>query len=255
MDPITGSLITGGASLLGNFFSNQTASDNSDKNIQMQMQTNQFNAQQAQINRDYQTQMSNTAYQRASADMQKAGLNPAMMFGSGSAASSPGGSVATAQSPRSERVSPFAGLGQAVSQGVNAAVSMKTLDKMTEEIANLRAQEALTAAHTATEAERPEQVRAGTVLTRNEAENIAARYNAAKLEGVSAKDILNMPEWLRSELNQWSYGGRKVSDVVAPILSSATGVRRLLPSRMTRETATDPHTGDRFEDIWTNRIR
>lgn len=55
---------------------------------------NEFNAQQAQKNRDYQTEMSNTAYQRGVADMQAAGLNPALMFGNGNAASSPSGNMA-----------------------------------------------------------------------------------------------------------------------------------------------------------------
>lgn len=55
---------------------------------------NQFNAEQAQINRDYETQMSNTAYQRAYADMAAAGLNPHLAGGQGGA-SSPAGTAAT----------------------------------------------------------------------------------------------------------------------------------------------------------------
>ena len=46
-----------------------------------------FSAQQAQINRDFQMQMSNTQYQRSVKDMRAAGLNPMMMYGSGSMAS------------------------------------------------------------------------------------------------------------------------------------------------------------------------
>lgn len=53
-----------------------------------------FNAEQAQINRDWQTNMSNTAYQRAKADMESAGLNPALMYGANSA-STPSGSAAS----------------------------------------------------------------------------------------------------------------------------------------------------------------
>lgn len=59
-----------------------------------EQEQNAFNAQQAELNRDFQQQMSNTANQRAVADMQSAGLNPALMYGNGSAASTPTGSNA-----------------------------------------------------------------------------------------------------------------------------------------------------------------
>lgn len=60
-------------------------------------QQNAFNAEQAQINRDWQTNMSNTAFQRQVSDMSSAGLNPQMMYGSsaGSGASTPSGGVAS----------------------------------------------------------------------------------------------------------------------------------------------------------------
>lgn len=60
-------------------------------------QLNAFNAEQAQINRDWQERMSNTAFQRQVSDMSAAGLNPQMMYGSsaGSGASSPSGGVAS----------------------------------------------------------------------------------------------------------------------------------------------------------------
>lgn len=60
-------------------------------------QQNAFNAEQAQINRDWQEKMSNTAHQRQVADMSAAGLNPQMMYGGSSAsgASTPSGGVAS----------------------------------------------------------------------------------------------------------------------------------------------------------------
>lgn len=65
-------------------------------------EANAFQANEAQKNRDFQQQMSDTSYQRAVTDMQNAGLNPALLYGSGSnGASTPSGSMASSVSPSS----------------------------------------------------------------------------------------------------------------------------------------------------------
>lgn len=59
-----------------------------------------FNAREAKKNRKWQEHMSNTAYQRAVVDMQKAGINPALVYGQGApSASTPAGSAGTAAAP------------------------------------------------------------------------------------------------------------------------------------------------------------
>lgn len=141
------SLITAAGSLFSGMFSSETSAQNSENQIraqqQMQQQSEQFNAQEAEKNRNFQQQMSNTAYQRSSADMKAAGLNPMAMFGGGSAASTPAGSTAstgTPSVPMSQKTSPLANLGDAAKTAVSTAVSMKTIDNLVEQNANLKAE-------------------------------------------------------------------------------------------------------------------
>lgn len=60
---------------------------------QRQQLLNQFNASEAQKNRDFQKYMSDTAYQRAVSDMELAGLNPYLAYNLGGS-STPNGSAA-----------------------------------------------------------------------------------------------------------------------------------------------------------------
>lgn len=65
-------------------------------------EANAFTANEAQKQRDWQQQMADTSYQRAVADMQQAGLNPALLYGSGAnGAVTPAGASASSVSPSS----------------------------------------------------------------------------------------------------------------------------------------------------------
>lgn len=79
-------VLTGGLSLFSGIMNNQMAG-------QRQNEQQNFNAQQAAVNREWQERMSNTSHQREAADLEAAGLNRILSVGKG--ASTPGGSTAS----------------------------------------------------------------------------------------------------------------------------------------------------------------
>lgn len=76
-------------------------------NISGKTASMQHAAAEAEKQRQWEEHMSNTAYQRGSADMEAAGLNPAMMYsgGGGGGASTPHGAAAIGNQSGSESIS------------------------------------------------------------------------------------------------------------------------------------------------------
>lgn len=255
MFPIAASLMNGASSLIGSYFSAETSAKNTEAQIKaqqaMQEDAQEFNAGQAQVQRDYQTQMSNTAYQRASSDMKAAGLNPMMMAGGSMNASTPSGSsasIGTPNVPMPQNKSALADIGDVVSKAVNTAISLKTFDKMTEEISNLQAQQAKTSAETKLTGQRTETEKEETVRRRQEVVLSGARIPGARFSAAQANDLLNLPDWLRRSVTQGGFVGGKLSETLSPVsdlISSAKGVKSLLqyPNNPTKK-----YSG--FEDRW-----
>lgn len=108
LDPLITSSIVSGASgltsnLLGGLFGKNSQDSANKTNILINRENNQFAAEQAQLNRNYQTAMWNKSneYNSASAQRQRleaAGLNPYLMMN--------GGSAGTAQSVQSSAAAP-----------------------------------------------------------------------------------------------------------------------------------------------------
>lgn len=93
MDPISGIISLGGG-LLNNYFAGER-----------QEQAQQFNAQMAQNQMNFQERMRATAYQTATADMKAAGLNPMMAAGVNTSVPA-GASASTSAAPVSDVVGP-----------------------------------------------------------------------------------------------------------------------------------------------------
>lgn len=115
-------------------------------------QQQKFNAREAQKQRDWQTDMSNTAYQRAATDLEAAGLNRVIALGS--PASTPSGATASIEAPK---------LG---ATGV-AAASAKA------QIEQTQAQAKLTKAMEKTEIQKEKTEEQKARLTKSEAEKAA----------------------------------------------------------------------------------
>lgn len=118
-----GSFLSGAAPLIGNVIGGLFGRSG-------QSSANRQNLQIAREQMQFQERMSSTAYQRAAADLEAAGLNRILALGN--PASSPGGASATMQNPN-------AALAERIGSGVNSAMAGR---RLRQELYNMQAQEA-----------------------------------------------------------------------------------------------------------------
>lgn len=176
------------------FFQNMIAGMTGSSLTGSQIEQNQFNAEQAQLSRDWQEYMSSTTFQRTTADMKAAGLNPAMMYGgSASPASTP------SSSPASGSASPMAGI-SAIAELLNAASSARLARSSSSlndaQVFRTMAETDYINKKSETESERPELIRAQIEQARSRA--------ALDLERADSEDerrILMVSQSLLNRIN------------------------------------------------------
>ena len=108
--PGVGTAVAGGLSVLGG------------------LSANKQNLEQAEINRQFQADMSDTAMQRRVADLRAAGLSPMLAYSQGGA-SAPSGAQAQVQNA----------MESGVSSGLKGSIQAATMEQMQEQNKNLRA--------------------------------------------------------------------------------------------------------------------
>lgn len=133
-----GAAITGAVSLY-------SAKKRNDAQKDVASDTNAFNAEEAQKNRDWQEKMSNTAHQRQIEDLRKAGLNPILSAQYGGA-STPAGSTASGVMPLIEdEWTPAINTGmQAYQAQANVGQTYANINKIEQEVKNLKSTQGLT---------------------------------------------------------------------------------------------------------------
>lgn len=179
--------------------------------------TRNFNAQQARETRDWSAAMSNSAYQRTMSDMRSAGLNPILAYRQGqsgtpsaatASASSPSG--ASASGPGPGGVSP-AQTFDIVGPALNTAMAMT---RVANETKQTDAQVALLNAQKATEEKRPGYVGAQTDTERRRPGEVEARtgLDMARSRTEQQEAIIRENQAKKAAIEQelWQNGAAKI---------------------------------------------
>ncbi|QGH72659.1 MAG: putative minor capsid protein [Microviridae sp. ctbuH30] len=230
--------ISGGMDLAGQMMTNA-------QNIRLAHEAQDFNRQEAEKNRDWQERMSNSAYQRATADMRAAGINPMLAYMKGGA-STPGGAQASGVVARVENA-----LGRGVSSAVAAANTAKELESKDAGIGLTNA-----SADVARQDAKLKEVSAAKAGL--EVEALASTLGAIKREGVAREKRAGV-ESAEADWDKDTTGVRKILDLTRSVLGVGHSAKSLMGPSLNLDIGSTPgpaKPGDKdYDKYWNTRTR
>lgn len=208
-DVLFGGAAGAAADTFGSIMQYKGVQDTNATNIAIADKANAFNAGEARTNRSFQERMSSTAYQRASADMLKAGINPIMAYSQGGA-SSPSGGQASANVARVEN----ANIGDTMKTlGRNLTNTAREAQRYKSEIANVDADTAKKATETITEIQNAKAATSAAEIRR-----IDAKIKAGELKPAQARQEFEkaQTDWDKSAL-EWDNWMKRIGEGIGVI--------------------------------------